>query len=317
MAKNKSKKGGKKSSKPVEKAEKVEKVEKVEAAKTEKEEKVTKVIASGDDKCKNPLKGFFAPKHDKSENILNIFKSPRIWGAIIGEVFGTMLIAMFFLLVGVYQPIYLVFAFTAVTAIVFTLSGAHLNPAITVGMMASRRISAIRGILYILAQVLGAWFAILILNAFKGAGDGTAELSTMAAVGDGQFWVVSMIELFGAAILGFIFCRAQAFKKSPLTFAAVIGTGVCLVFLFLILVSGTFLGLSNNFIVNPAVALMYQILPTSGENFGAIFGQTMLALLTYVIFPMIGAVVGFAISDVASKLVGEKTCCCDKGECKK
>lgn len=315
MAKNKSKKGGKKSSKPAEvKAEKVEKVEKVEAKETkevkeEKDEKVTKVIAS-EPTSKNPFKGFFAAKHDKSENILNIFKSPRIWGAILGEVFGTMLIAMFFLIVGVYQPIYLVFAFTAVTAIVFKLSGAHLNPAITVGMMASRRISAIRGILYILAQVLGAWLALLILNAFKGAGDGTAELNAMAEVADGQFWVVTFVEFFGAILLGFIFCRAQAFKKSPLTFAAVIGTGVCLVFLFLILISGSFLGLSNNFVANPAVALMYQILPTSGENFGAIFGATMLALLSYVIFPMLGAVIGFAISDVASRLAGEPTDCC-------
>lgn len=316
MAKNKSKKGGKKPSKPAEvKAEKVEKVEATEEVKVEKEEKVTKVIAS--EKSENPFKGFFAAKHDKSENILNIFKSPRIWGAIIGEVFGTMLIAMFFLVVGIYQPIYLVFAFTAVTAIVFKLSGAHLNPVITVGMMASRRISAIRGILYILAQVLGAWFAVLILNAFKGAGDGTTELSVMAEVADGQFWVVTFIEFFGAVLLGFIFARAQAFKKSPLTFAAVIGTGVCLVFLFLILISSSFLGLSNNFIVNPAVALMYQILPTSGENFGAIFGATMLSLLTYVIFPMLGSVIGFAISDVASKLVGEPVCDCCKCDCKK
>lgn len=316
MAKNKSKKGGKKPSKPAEvKAEKVEKVEAETEVKEVKEEKVTQVIAS--EPSGNPFKGFFAPKHDKSENILTIFKTPKIWGALIGEIFGTMLIAMFFLVVGIYQPIYLVFAFTAVTAIVFSLSGAHLNPVITVGMMASRRISAIRGVLYILAQILGAWLGMLILNAFIAAGDGTAELSVMAEVADGQFWVVTFVEFLGAALLGFIFCRALAYKKSPLTFATIIGAGTCLVFLFLILISGSFLGLSNNFIVNPAVALMYQILPTSGENFGVIFGETMLALCSYVVFPMLGAVVGFAISDVASKLVGEKSCCCEKCDCKK
>lgn len=325
MAKNKSKKGGKKSSKPEEPQVKAEKVEKVEAVKSEEvkaekvekeveeDEKVTKVIAS--EKCGNPFKGFFAAKHDKSENILTIFKSPRIWGALIGEIIGTMFISMFFLLVGLYQPLYMVFAFLAVTAITYTLSGAHLNPAITVGMMASRRISAIRGVLYILAQILGAWLGFLIVDGFRVAGGAAAELPAMAAVADENFWIVSLVELLGAAIFGYIFCRAQAYKKSPLAIAAIIGTGACTMYLFVLLISSSFLALQNNFMVNPAVALMYQILPTSGENFGEIFGQTMLSLCTYCIFPMVGAVVGFAISDIAQKLTGE--CCCKDCPCKK
>lgn len=327
MAKNKSKKGGKKSSKPAESQVKAEKVEKVEAVKSEEvkaekvettvkeekveaneEEKVTKVIAS-DSKSGNPFKGFFAAKHDKSENILTIFKSPRIYGALIGEVIGTMIITMFCLLVGMYQPLYMVFMFLVATAITYRLSGAHLNPAITVGMMASRRVSAIRGVLYILAQVLGAWLASLILGAFVSAGGAAAELNSMAEVASENFWVVSILEFFGAIIFGYIFCRAQDFKKNPLAVAAVIGTGACTMYLFVLLISSSFLGLQNNFMVNPAVALMYQILPTGGENFGELFGATMLSLCTYVIFPMVGAVIGFALSDIAKKLVGDCDCC--------
>ncbi|MDO4987123.1 MAG: aquaporin [Candidatus Saccharibacteria bacterium] len=320
MAKNKSKKGAKKTSKPAEPQVKTEKIEEVEAVKTEevkaeKEEKVTTVIASEGKKCGNPFKGFFAAKHDKSENILTVFKTPRIWGAVIGEVIGTMMLSMFFLAVGLYQPLYLVFAMLAATAITYKLSGAHLNPAITVGMMASRRISAIRGVLYILAQVLGAWLGLLILNAFISAGGAATELPKMTEVASEDFWVVSMVEFFGAALLGYVFCRAQDYKKNPLAIAAIIGTGACMVYLFVVLISSSFLGLQNNFMINPAIALMYQILPTGGENFGELFGQTMLALCTYCIFPMVGAVIGFTFSDIAKKLVGE--CCCEDCCCKK
>ena len=323
MAKNKSKKGGKKTSKPAEPQVKTEKVEEVEAVKTtevkaekiEKEEQDTKVIVS-EKKSGNPFKGFFAAKHDKSENILTIFKSPRIWGGVLGEVIGTMILSMFFLAVGLYQPLYLVFAMIVATAITYKLSGAHLNPAITVGMMASRRISAIRGVLYILAQVLGAWLGLVILNAFISAGGSATELPVMDEVASENFWMVSFVEFFGAALLGYIFCRAQDYKRNPFAVAAIIGTGACTTYLFVVLISSSFLGLQNSFMINPAIALMYQILPTGGENFGELFGQTLLALCTYCIFPMVGAVVGFTLSDIAKKLTGEE-CCCKECCCKK
>ena len=36
------------------------------------------------------LKGFFARKCDKNENVLTIFKSPRIWGALLGELLSSV-----------------------------------------------------------------------------------------------------------------------------------------------------------------------------------------------------------------------------------
>ena len=39
--------------------------------------------------------GFFARKYDASEeSLLNIFKTPKIWGALLGELLGTMLLTM-------------------------------------------------------------------------------------------------------------------------------------------------------------------------------------------------------------------------------
>ncbi len=44
------------------------------------------------------------------------------------------------------------------------VSGGHLNPAVTVAMMATGRIDPVRGLMYIVAQCLGAVFAAFLLN---------------------------------------------------------------------------------------------------------------------------------------------------------
>ena len=121
------------------------------------EEKVEKRVAKTDKKgFKEVLKDFFAKKCDASENILTIFHNKKIYGALIAELLGTMLLTIILITLGLYQPLYIFFVVIAVTLAVFKLSGANFNPLITVGMMASRRMSAIRGVLYILAQVVGA-----------------------------------------------------------------------------------------------------------------------------------------------------------------
>lgn len=283
------------------------------AAKTKKAAVVQTPVV---EKCESPLKGFFAKKFDANENILTIFKSPRIYGAILGEVIGTMLLTLILLTLGIYQPLYIMFGVIAITMAVFALSGANLNPIITVGMMASRRMSAIRGVVYLLSQVLGAWLAFLLANAFRTAAEEPSNFPQMAEVADGQFWLVTMIEFVGAIMLAFFFARALAYKRSTFTFAAIFGGGVCVTLLFIIVVSSTYLSLQNNFILNPAAALMYQILPAGGENFGEVFGAICSALLTYVIFPMIGGVLGFYLADFAGRLSGEH-CCGKDCPCKK
>ena len=254
----------------------------------------------------NPMKGFFARKGDATENILTIFKRPQIYGAIIGEIIGTMLLAMLMFTLGLYQPLYMMFGLLAITMAVYGFSGAHLNPIITVGAMATRRVSAIRGVLYIIAQIIGAWFGLLIANAFIVAGENAVELPAMAAVADGQFWLVTLIEFMGATIFGFFFARALAYKRSALTFAVTVALGFTVALLFLIVISSNFVSLQNNFMINPAIATMYQIFPTSGEGFGQILGEICLALVTYVIFPMLGGVIGFYLSDITARLSGEE-----------
>lgn len=256
----------------------------------------------------NPLKGFFACKHDEKENILTIFKSPRIYGAILGELFGTMILTMILLSLGLYQPLYVMFGMIAITAAIYGISGANLNPVITAGMMATRRISAIRGVLYMLAQILGAWLAFVVTSAFHGVGGESANAMTTVVAGDGdQFWIYTMIEFVGAIIAAFFFARAVAYRKNPLVFATIVGAGACVALLFVIMISG-YAGLQNNFALNPAAALTFQILPSQGE-FGELIGEVALTLTTYWIFPLIGGIIGFFVSDTMSRLSGECACC--------
>jgi hypothetical protein len=63
---------------------------------------------------------------------------------------------------------------------------------------------------------------------------------------------------------------------------------------------------------------MYQMLPTAGDSFWALVGDIMTALVVYVVFPLLGGVVGFYLSDFASKLADKdlKACGCEECDCK-
>lgn len=305
----KSKKADKEAKKAEKKAEKVKTDEKKETA------KVITVAAKA-----NPVKEFFARKFDASENILTIFKSGKIFGALIGELLGTAAITAIVLTLGL-NPIYVVFAYLGITLAVFKLSGANLNPVITAGMLATRRMSAIRGVLYLIAQVLGSWVAYLVVNAFLQAGIATGNIQsttalpalatadsiTVATEGASYFWAITMIEFIGAIIFAFIFARALAYKRSSFTFAATVAAGMFTAILFALTVSMNYLGISQEYtyVLNPATAVVYGLFPSSAEGFDALMQALMPMLVSYVIFPVLGGIVGFYASDIAGKLSGE------------
>ncbi len=258
---------------------------------------------------KSCFKGFFSKKYEVNESILSIFKCPRFYGALLGEILGTALITILLFslsLLGVHSLATYSFAIIAIFAGVYAFSGACLNPIITAGMMASRRMSVIRGVMYIIAEIVGAWIGWLIFNSFHLAGGDTAyAVPTMASVAEGKFAVTALVEFMAAVIVAFFYARAIKYKKSIFTFAAITAGGFAFVMVVSYVISAAFLGLSSNFIVNPASALMFQIFPTSGENFGEIFGGICQALSIYALLPMVGGVLGFYLSDFTARLSGE------------
>lgn len=258
----------------------------------------------------NTWKGFFGRKYSDNEGIRTIFKSPRIWGALLAELIGTMLLTMLFMTtIGVFRadlvPLLLMFAVLSIYIITVKISGANLNPFITVGMMATRRMSVVRGILYMIAQFLGAILGFLVLGAFR-AGAGTeVENAALIEANAEQFWAIALIELLGAIIIAFCFARSLRYgRRSPLTFAYVISSAIVFITLLGIVISQNFFGFYENLIFNPASAVVYGIFPAGAEGFGAIAGGIALSLCAYVFVPMLGGIIGFYISDVVTRLAG-------------
>ena len=320
-------KSGSKSSKPstTAKAEKVEKkavvsVEKTDAktktkTKTVKETPVV-ITSKAEDVATNSK--FFGRKFDANENILTIFKDTKIVGAILAEIFGVMLVTMIVLTLGLANPLYLIFGYVGITLAVFHISGANLNPIITAGMLATRRMSAIRGVLYFIAQILGAWFGFLVINHFFNLGiaagvvdeasgampalTAAANLSIASETFD-PFWMIVTIEFIGAVIIAFFYARALVVKKNAFAFSALVGMGVFTALLIAVVTLSNFFYLSESVtIMNPAISMVYGVFPASAEGFDALMAALMPMLVTYVIFPIIGGIVGFYLSDIMSKL---------------
>ena len=289
--------------KPVSEAPKTKTVEKKEQPVKEQPAKV--------ETKKSCLSGFFAKKYEEKESILTVFKNHKFYGALLGEVIGSLLITLVLFALS-FAGNYDITRFAGVGLIavyvaVYAFSGACLNPIVAVGMMASRRMSVIRGIMYIIAEIVGAWLGWLIFNSFHLAGGETAyDIPALTAIGENQFWLFAMVELFGAIVIAFFYARALKYKRSVFTFAITATGGVIFAFFVAYMISALFLSINNGFIFNPATALMLQIFPQSGENFGEIIGGICQALSAYAIIPMIGGVIGFYLSDASSLLCGEE-----------
>ncbi|XP_047446697.1 aquaporin-1-like [Mugil cephalus] len=163
-------------------------------------------------------------------------KSWGFWRAVAAEFVG-MLLFIFICIAaapekdekGVAQEIKISLTFAlAIATLAQTLghvSGAHLNPAVTLGLLVSSQISAVRCVCYILAQMLGAVTASAIVNGIKSRTSlGVNELN----VGVGSGFV---IEFF--ATLQLVLCvlavtdkrRSDVNGFAPLAIGLSVGLG--------------------------------------------------------------------------------------------
>lgn len=225
--------------------------------------------------------------------------------ALIAEFIGTFLLTVAF--IGTKgDPLYLGFVLTGIVLIVGTLSGAHVNPAITVGAWVTRKISGLRALGYVLAQVLGAVLALVALSIFIGAAPQpdaqsamlgqaatTPELFKVAALTDKNHWFVFFAELIGATIFAFAVASARRETLDRVAKAFTIGLGLLIAGVFATIVTGY---ASASGVFNPAVALT-----VGAVDWGKL---DWLALAAYLVAPLIGGILGFALRDVLS--VNEK-----------
>lgn len=231
-----------------------------------------------------------APTTSKKSFRLNINRRPLI-AALIAEFVGTFIFAAT-VVASQGQPILVMFALVGVVLGIGILSGAYVNPALTIAAWVTRRIGALRALGFIIAQVLGAMLALVVLNAYIGgatpASDqlyaGANELFKANAVPAGKEWLVLLAEVLGTAIFGFAVAAATREIKERTAAAFTVGLGL---YLGLMIAGSAAAYIGASAILNPAVAVALQV------NFGNIWTIAIYALGT-----TLGAVIGFALYDL-------------------
>lgn len=212
-------------------------------------------------------------------------------GALFGELVGTFLLAAI-VIATQGQPIFILFALAAIVLTVGNLSGAHVNPAITFGAWATRKISTWRGVGYIIFQVFGAMLAFIVLNALLGGqpaqmnqltGQTQApQLFSATQLTSGKEWYAFAATVLGLAVYGFAMSNALREKRERFAAAFTVGGGL---FLGLVIAGSTA-------ILNPAVAVSLQAFSElKGDN------ALTFAILVHIVAPLIGATIGFFLYD--------------------
>lgn len=236
-----------------------------------------------------------AKKQTLGGHIETSLQSGRLWRSLGAEFIGTFLLVAV-VIVSQGSAIAVMFAITGIVLLVGAISGAHLNPAITVGAWVTRRIGWLRAVAYIFVQFLAAAVALLTLQAFLG---GQAEVSQAAAqygqsaqelfkgvslsTIPGKEWYVFFAELLGTAILGFAVANATRLK-TQLSSSFSVGFGIFVA----LMLAGTLAGyVAATAIINPAVALGLQV-----------YAPEAWPYIVYALGPVIGAAAGFVIYDL-------------------
>jgi len=187
--------------------------------------------------------------------------------ALVGELLGAGVLTLLILSVQrstIGVPFFVAIAAGLAVALmsfaVGNTSGGHFNPAITIGFWTARRISTARAILYVAAQLLGAWFAYALYTYFVN--------NTLQQVGGRYSGRVLAAEAVGTGIFAFGFAAAVYQRFTRPAIASFCGLALMI---GIVAASSASLGL-----LNPAVAL----------------GVRAWVWGTYVLGPILGAIIG-------------------------
>lgn len=153
----------------------------------------------------------------------------------------------------------------AVGVLIFgALSGAHFNPAITIGLLSARRIKPLPALAYIAAQLLGGVVAYLLYSYFVNTSlqnTGVYDSRILVAEAVGAF-------VFSLAWAATVYDKVETSGRSAFIIGAAFVVGM------IIASSASAPGIS---LINPAVAL----------------GMHTWKWGTYVLGPILGAIIGF------------------------
>ncbi|MFQ6112825.1 MAG: MIP/aquaporin family protein [bacterium] len=163
------------------------------------------------------------------------------------------------------------------------ISGGHVNPAVTIGFMVTRRIEIVKGTGYIVSQLVGAVLAGFALRAiFSPEVWSASNLGTPALNAGVPFWNGVYIEAILTFFLVFTIFATAVDSRAPRN---IYGFAIGLVLTFDILMGGPLTGASMNpaRTFGPAVAsgyfsnhLVYWIGPIVGGAVAALVYNTLL-----------------------------------------
>jgi aquaporin Z len=143
------------------------------------------------------------------------------------------------------------------------VSGAHLNPAVTVALYMLKKISVTKAVGYVVVQLLGAVVASVAMAYW------VADSSKLGLESGAMWdWKLLGAEVFGTAFFVFALVAAVMHKHDGVSLASLVGGGLTLGILFAV-VAGS-LG-----VLNPAVAVALGVFN-----------------VTYVVGPVLGAIIG-------------------------
>lgn len=229
-------------------------------------------------------------------NRITLTRTP-ILGASIAEFIGAFLLASTILIVR-NEPFYLFIGLIGIFMLVGGISGAHLNPAVTIAAWVSRRITWVRALGYMAAQFLGAMLAVVVMNGFLSQapevspeaaafGQTSPQLFTAAALSQGKEWAVFAAEVIGVAILGFAYASVLRSRGSvdKTVGAFTIGGGA---FLAMAFASTAAAYVSTSVALNPALAV----------TLSAVDVDNMWTFIVYFLAPVLGAIIGFFLYDL-------------------
>ncbi|OYW41798.1 hypothetical protein B7Z28_02130 [Candidatus Saccharibacteria bacterium 32-45-3] len=232
------------------------------------------------------------PPRRNSLRSLNFTRMP-VLGAAVAEFLGTFMLGAVIVSIR-NEPLWIMFALVGIVLTVGAISGAHLNPAISIAAWVTKRISAVRALVYVIAQILGAMLALVIATAYVDAapdqsamfGQPAAEVFKAAAIPEAKEWGIFFAELLGATLFGFVFASAYKKRGHIVAYALTIGFG----FFVAMTIAGTLAAyLGGSTILNPATAISLQALTFD-----------VWPLAAYLLAPVLGAVLGFALRDLLS-----------------
>ena len=178
------------------------------------------------------------------------------------------------------------FAFAIFAAVysVGHISGCHINPAVTIALLATKKIDSTTAVSYIAAQLVGATLgAVLTYIILIGNDPQTLGLGSVGVNANAGLWIGVAAEVIGTAILVFTVFGAAVDGRAPGGFAGlIIGFIVYGIIILVGPITGAALNPARQ--IGPVIVETLTGFASSGARIGEIW--------VYVLGPVVGGLVG-------------------------